>query len=137
MKTSELIGPALDWAVAKCEGLDFEIDARPPHYPSIMLASKNVWGERRCIFDEEDGGIWFRPTTDWSQAGPIIDRERIHVAPQHPSKGGWMAVWEKEDTEYPTKYGFVSPSPLIAAMRAYVASRLGDEVEIPEELLPC
>jgi hypothetical protein len=26
------------------------------------------------------------------------------------------------------------PTPLIAAMRCYVASRLGDEVDVPEEL---
>lgn len=27
------------------------------------------------------------------------------------------------------------PTPLIAAMRCYVASKLGDEVDIPEELI--
>jgi hypothetical protein len=26
------------------------------------------------------------------------------------------------------------PTPLIAAMRCYVASKLGDEIDIPEEL---
>lgn len=28
----------------------------------------------------------------------------------------------------------ISPTPLIAAMHCYVANKLGDEVEIPEEL---
>ncbi len=32
------------------------------------------------------------------------------------------------------KWG-MGPTPLIAAMRCYVASKLGDEVDIPEELL--
>jgi hypothetical protein len=27
------------------------------------------------------------------------------------------------------------PTPLIAAMRCYVASKLGDEVDVPEELM--
>lgn len=29
---------------------------------------------------------------------------------------------------------YFGPTPLIAAMRCYVASKLGDEVEVPEEL---
>ena len=41
-------------------------------------------------------------------------------------------VWWHVSTT-PT-YGY-GPTPLIAAMRCYVASKLGDEVEVPVELL--
>lgn len=41
--------------------------------------------------------------------------------------------WVKRE-DWPRHY-FVGPTPLIAAMRCYVASKLGDEVEVPEELL--
>lgn len=116
MKTNELGGPALDWAVAKCEGMD-----------AAMLN------------DFEDGTwlYWHRKySTDWSQGGPIIERECIELhaynaassAPKNPEY--WEATIFIED-EVIECYG---PTPLIAAMRAFVASKLSDEVEVPEEL---
>jgi len=59
-------------------------------------------------------------STDWAQGGPIIEREGIALLP----------TWTAE------RPGFSAdgPTPLIAAMRCYVASQLGDEIEIPEEL---
>ncbi len=97
MKTSELLGPALDWAVAKCEvGAEFIGEIDDPHFYS----------------------------TDWSQGGPIIEREGITLTHQE-------SRWGAQTDDDVFAYG---PAPLIAAMRAYVASKLGDEVEIPEEL---
>ena len=67
-------------------------------------------------------------STDWNQGGPIIDRERI-ATQFWVSEGEWEAL---------IKGGFFAsrgPTPLIAAMRCYVTSVLGDEVEIPEEFL--
>jgi hypothetical protein len=72
-------------------------------------------------------------STDWSQGGPIIEREGIATKK-------WLGAWQAEveflpddDTHY--RYGkSYGPTPLIAAMRCYVASKLGDEVEVPEEL---
>lgn len=116
MKTSDLIGPALDWAVAKCEGETAHVQF------SALASSKH----------------YFAPSKKWSQGGPIIERECIatyasgacSVSPKNPDY--WIA--EILDTEEMiTQYG---PTPLIAAMRAFVASRLGDEVEIPSELQP-
>ena len=66
-------------------------------------------------------------STDWAQGGPIIEREGIATEPwnlTHP----WRAMMADGDFEV---YG---SSPLIAAMRAYVASKLGDEVDVPEGL---
>jgi hypothetical protein len=105
MKTSELTGAALDWAVAKCEGEDY------------------------CAHDGVDGiGNAFEAThysTDWAQGGPIIEREHIAV--------DWDgSAWCASDNDNPIAcYG---PTPLIAAMRCYVASKLGEDVSIPEEL---
>ena len=115
MNTSELTGAALDWAVAKLEG-----DMVP------------------------DGGVmiqtWPFYSTDWSQGGPIIERERIKVAPN--LGGTWLGQIRHETThplvDKPVLAGWTNkhgPTPLIAAMRCYVASKMGDEVEVPEELL--
>ena len=68
----------------------------------------------------------FNPSTDWAQGGPIIEREMISVWP-------WDDVtWKAEEAiVFETARG---PTPLIAAMRCYVAAKLGDDIEIPEEL---
>jgi hypothetical protein len=93
MKTSELTGAALDWAVAKAIG-----DYRPVPVPKY--------------------------STDWAQGGPIIEREGIALY----LYGG--AEWNAHVGE--SEYN--GPTPLIAAMHCYVASKLGDEVEVPTEL---
>ena len=91
IKTSELIGPSLDWAVAKCEG----------HHV-------------------------YAPNIDWAQAGPIIEGEGIELSLISKNWEAHIAFSGKESQKGPT--------PLIAAMRCYVAFKLGDEVEVPEEL---
>ena len=107
MKTSNLTGAALDWAVATI------VTYQPPYdeYTKVWLSQH-------------------RYSTDWAQGGPIIERERILIQPEIGKEGcgnAWNAI-SMQDTE---DYG---PTPLIAAMRCYVAYKLGDEVEIPNEL---
>jgi hypothetical protein len=68
---------------------------------------------------------WYNPSTDWQEGGPIIEREKITL---EWTGEDWMGyIWY--DNEY------FAPTPLIAAMRCYVASKLGEEVEIPDELI--
>lgn len=123
MKTFELIGPALDWAVAKCEGYTLGTDG------IAFFVEKD--GKSAFLGTKFSRCNRFSPSTDWSQGGPIIERERIAVV---PLLEGWEAQYENEQREDRNYIVFSGPTPLIAAMRCYVASRLGDEVEIPEEL---
>lgn len=114
MKTSELTGPALDWAVAKCEGL--------------LCFGYRSDGERFAVENNDSGIERFMPSTSWQESGPIIERENIALWPLAESQGwGARKIWgiDGEETGY---------TPLIAAMRCYVASCLGNDVEIPEEL---
>jgi hypothetical protein len=119
MKTSELTGAALDWAVAKCEGHNVFIKHAPLQ---VMYPPK---GKRSFYI--------YTPSTNWAQGGPIIEREGIAL---EQGQGAWDAELEflpDDDTHY--RYGKAfGPTPLIAAMRCFVASKLGDEIEIPEEL---
>lgn len=92
----------------------------------------------KCEWNREEGD-WHGTYNadyigDWSQGGPIIERERIElIPPKNESDLDWMAVWlNSEDVEAGIQNG---PTPLIAAMRCYVASKLGNEVEIPDELI--
>lgn len=109
MKTSELTGAALDWAVARIEGFP----ADTARFIDIFIY-QNRTGQGYCY------------SRDWSLAGPIIERERIDL--RGDGDGGWVAY----DNLNPEQAG---PTPLIAAMRCYVASMLGDEVTIPDELM--
>lgn len=69
-------------------------------------------------------------STNWSQSGPIIEREEIGLAKS--LRGVWTAI--KYDEQHRVLAFEDGPTPLVAAMRCYVASKLGDEVELPEEL---
>jgi len=102
IKTAELIGPALDWAVAKCEWYREEGDWR-----GLYIADYS---------------------TDWVQGGPIIEREKIGLDP-------FGETWIAHPSYRPIQPNVSGPTPLISAMRCYVASKLGDEVDVPEELL--
>ena len=115
MKTSELTGAALDWAVAKCEGL--------------LCFGYRTDGERFAV-ELSDGEVeGFMPSTNWVQGGAIIEREGIGLVSPHDDINEWEAY-------HPTQVHdeYYGATPLIAAMRCYVASKLGDEVQIPEEL---
>ena len=103
MKTNELSGAALDWAVVKADGV------------------------------ENMGFVWerikvnYKPSTNWAQGGEIIEREGINLR----ALSG--ALWEAETwSAGGGQYLLDGATPLVAAMRCYVASKLGDEVQIPE-----
>ena len=65
-------------------------------------------------------------STDWSDGGPIIEEKEIDIVKICP--GTWRATM--------TGTWFNGTTPLIAAMRCFSASVLGDEVEVPDELVP-
>lgn len=105
-KTDDLAGAALDWAVAKCENtrLGFTADVI--------------------------GGVNYTPSRSWEQGGPIIERERIC---SFFYLGDWYAA-AKDTPEWERNPDAFGPTPLVATMRCYVASKLGEEVDIPDEL---
>lgn len=110
-KVSEIEGALLDAAVAKALNQPFHFIALgeypfdlPQHHRRVFF---RVDGDHICVGQMGLGGPGdyapdWQPSADWSIAGPIIERERI------PNDGD-----------------------LVAAMRAYVASKFGDEVELP------
>lgn len=125
MKTAELSGAALDWAVSQCE------------------ENGGIW------YESDRDAVPFTPSTDWAQGGPIIERERIDL---NRFSGQWAArLWAGwRDIEYPQgsaehaaayrsrkisqSIEQLGPTALVAAMRLYVASKLGDEIEVPAEI---
>lgn len=127
MLTGELTGTALDWAVAKCEGGDgLWHDTIATHWIKIDgkdRALSRGWSKSQC----------FTPSTDWAEGGPIIERELCELV---KCKSGNKVWWEaisglENEPSHTTATGL---TPLIAAMRCYVKSKLGDNIEIPKEL---
>lgn len=128
-KTSELTGRNLNWAVAIALGWKWKVD----NDGKIVLArpAKNIHSKK--AFDTL-GLAYFQPINSWSTAGPIIERECVSL---EFFRGAGLAradVWVATRHEPPAVCEESAPTPLIAAMRCFVASVLGDEVEIPEEL---
>lgn len=108
IKTSELIGPALEWAVAKCEGF---------------------------LCDYQYGGALVSYSSNWAQGGPIIEREGLELKRGYGKPLLWAAFAYDCWNNVRTSTGRTGPTPLIAAMRCYVASKLGDEIDVPDELV--
>ena len=100
MKTSELTGNALNWAVNYAEGL------------GGILASVDYCGK-------------------WEHGGPIIEREWIGLLCVSDT------LWEADISDGVRNYIEFSesgPTPLVAAMRVFVASHFGKEIDVPEGL---
>lgn len=79
----------------------------------------------------------YSPTTNWAHGGPIIERERISIEYMPGAGDAGLDVWVATRIEGPAVSEEQGPTPLIAAMRCYVACELGDEgdeVDVPEEL---
>lgn len=117
MQTHELTGPALDWAVAQASGTQTTISR----------------SGRLCRGKEGETYGIYMPSSDWAQGGPIIERELLticfdveYVAPAEQ----WFSN-RCNSNDFGTYFG---PTPLVAAMRCYVAVNLGTAVEVPDEL---
>ena len=129
VKVSTLSGIALDWAVAHSAGYT-DWDSRTETFLGPVYGSAT----RTRVSPPEY-------STDWSLGGNIIEREGIDLycnVPTDPNhtdpawRGSWKAKYHR------CGYGtgmFYGTTPLIAAMRCYVTSNMGEWVEIPDELL--
>ena len=129
MKTSELTGQALDYAVAKCEGgTNLRFDTVATYWVTLD-------GKDRAL--SKGWAQSFTPSTNWAQGGPIIKQERIAIDVEHGDL--WRARFGRARITFDGRahhyHHQEGSTPLIAAMRCYVSSKLGDEVDIPKELL--
>jgi len=109
-KVSELQGAELDYAVALAVGYS-KSDA-----------------DRFSVRDAR-GISYYMPSEDWSTGGPIIEREQLAIIPV--MGGTWSAEYAHQTGgDDWQEYSVDGPTLLIAAMRAFVASRFGAEVDL-------
>ncbi|WP_080433549.1 phage protein NinX family protein [Burkholderia ubonensis] len=124
MKVSELDGPLLDFWVAQAEG-NLTHDSTSP--ANAVVEHYGIGGE---VEGRSPLSSW-APSTEWDSGGPIIERAKIdlHAPPNIDAPDewcDWAASVNNPGVSYAMQY--FGETPLIAAMRAYVASRFGDEV---------
>lgn len=118
---SDLIGAELDAAVARAMGAT-----------DVTLED---WGDGvlMCITAEfAFEKVPFQPSTKWSDGGPIILAERIAIIPADRGTEWFGQILRqrlrrigREKRPGCDCFGEYGPTPLIAAMRAFVASRGG------------
>lgn len=115
MRTSELNGRPLNWAVAKV----------------VTLAASNGDQKLVSLIDPKQTPDY---STDWAAGGPIIDQAKITIT---QGRDLIACIWVEGTLGDIEWYRFKQrgPTPLIAAMRCYVASKLGENIDIPKELL--
>lgn len=108
MKVSELNGVELDAWVARALGwVECPYDDDLWKVSEIQSEFKSTW----------------KPSAYWAMGGPIIESEKIDLSFQHEDRA-WKSYINGDDDDF---YGR-DASPLVAAMRAFVASKFGDEV---------
>ena len=118
-KTAELSGALLDAAVAMAEGRVFDLHRMAPHGADFLTV----------VDPEQSGWVTWSPSRLWEDGGPIIERERISLFAPDRADGMWKAVIRTSDNKPLSMYA--DPArPLIAAMRAYVVSKLGEDVDL-------
>ena len=126
IKVAEATNIQLDWLVATCEGIEVRWSA--PHEQLLMVGYAY---------------LPFSPTSNWSQMGPIIEREGPWVresavaspAIAHlvtPDKK-WFA-YARSNHDGAASHCYYGETFLIAAARCFVSSKLGRIVEVPDEL---
>lgn len=117
VKTAELIGRALDWAVAIAEG----------YHPDRPQDGQLTLNQRYIVVGDKSVHkcYWYLPSTEWEFCGKLIERFNAHLIFMYPEN--WKAMVIRGEG-----YG---ETPLIAICRAVVAYKLGDEVDIPDELM--
>lgn len=139
IKVSEASGVVLDWLVAKSQGFDVWHNAiRNGHIMHGFWVSG---------YYPVDLNSWlpidsYKPSTNWAQGGPIIEREEIElrVLPNSFTESEHLNFLDGDSWEaniWPADRDAIAccgTSPLIAALRSFCVSRLGEVVEVPEEL---
>lgn len=117
-KTSELTGALLDAAVAKVDGIEVS-QCRGGYLAYAESARIHTYSAKQ-----------YSPSTDWAQGGPIIEREQISLIVDDGYTEAYVRLMTNHGELAGSDGRAEGSTPLIAAMRAFVTSKLGDMVEL-------
>lgn len=114
MKTSELAGAQLDYWVVRALMEPFKGRPLNDQTKEDIVKAFGLHAD-----------VPFLPSTEWAHGGPIIEREGISPMRWEASNDDGTAWTARNLTATVHQSG---PTALIAAMRAYVVSKFGDDV---------
>lgn len=126
IKVKDASGLVLDYLVAKCEG-------------AITTGTRRLPNDDFELFNQ-----FVEYSSDWAFGGPIIEREYISFRMYYnPNSGASGTYYAKRCAESGTMINWKGwgdevqkgPTPLVAAMRCYVVTSLGMDVEVPDKLV--
>jgi hypothetical protein len=128
VKTADLSGPALDWAVGSVDSV---------YGLQVWHFTDGTLDIRFCEPETEDSPrtLTYSPSTDWAQGGALIEKYTVSIeyGVNQDSFPGWSAI--VGPVTYMQEPDAMGGTPLIAACRAIVAAKLGDVVSVPSELI--
>lgn len=136
INTHELTGSALDWAVAKAQGLLEPEECFGKMTPPVVIDSE-FWAEdgKPMVRLNPTPQVYcapeYSPSTRWDQGGPIIEHH-IFILEDTDGGSGDTERWMAQGGNGVVQYG---PAPLVATCRCLVFHKLGPQVDIPQELL--
>lgn len=127
VKTSELIGAALDWSVAQAAEQEIHHEYVDDEQRKMLILKWQDYSRNEDFHQQKE----WSPSTDWSQGGPLIEKYRVgfSVYSDQYSETHFASIG------YPAQGSGSGQTHLVAAMRAIVAAKLGDEVDVPEGLV--
>lgn len=125
VKTADLTHAALDWAVAKAVSRHAIVSPKPGGIEDVRIS---VQKEDPLLWDE------WSPSTNWDQCGPLIDKDGISLIPPCPAHNDWDA-YICDDIGNTIGAAERCETALIAVCRAVVSANLGDNVQVPTELI--
>lgn len=138
VNTADLIGKPLDWVVAKVLNLPLRLD--PMGFGRDAPGSPEAgWWIWHSPTDGTPGrfqrvGTDFSPSANWQQAGEVFMLEAIGF---FLLDGVWHAgtSWEFFESAAFAHHRQTGPTQLVAALRCFVSLRIGEQVEVPDEML--
>jgi len=116
IKVSEATNRQLDWLVAVCEGRAPSLHEYSKGGGEWFILMQTGVYRTVCAFTDSAAQMW-----------PVIEREKISTL-------ACDRDWEAQSRTVPL-VAVEGPTSLIAAARCYVVSKLGEEVEVPDELI--
>lgn len=122
IKTADLIDHSLDWAVAKCLG-------------ATPVAVRKNYSKGWFLYAHSNATIPLEYSTNWSQGGLIIEREKLELRCNDYEWQAFCFGFPVSRAHSGTRTWAAGPTPLIAAMRCFCCTKLGDEVDVPDELV--
>lgn len=143
LKTSDLTGPALDWAVATALGISFTLHRGRPaqvkHFDPEGPAHDFDASANKMY-------LYLQYSTNWADGGPLLEPNDIiywrdgenfrALMPDHDSCGGYYDP-DCGVLDVSTFDGQEGPTALIAATRCLVSQRFGQDIDVPDEVAAC